>query len=196
MKPFIASELTNGEKTILNPGRILPPPIDPEQSAECLLKIREIFNRHSIPFWLVGGTLLGAIRDGGFIPWDKDIDLAMYDRDAPLLMPAIREMEEFGLKVVRTNNIDNTFQVKRNMICIAFANNRRYRERMWRWWRFYEPFDAYSELIPYQFLGEEFLIPSKYEQYLEIHYGLWGDWRVPNRKCKHAKLFRIPRKDL
>jgi phosphorylcholine metabolism protein LicD len=196
MKPFIAKALTNGEKTILTHGRILPPPIDPVQSAEYLLKVKEIFDKHGIRFWLVGGTLLGAVREGGFIPWDKDIDLAIYEEDAPRLLAPIREMEEFGLNVIRTNNIDNSFTVKKNLICIAFANNRRYRQKMWRWWRFYEPFDAYSLLVSHDFLGEKFLIPALYEQYLEVHYGPWGDWRTPNQKCKHAKLFRIPRKDL
>jgi phosphorylcholine metabolism protein LicD len=191
-KPFIAKALTNGKKSILKHGRILPPPIDPEQSTECLLKVKEIFDRHDIRFWLVGGTLLGAVRDGGFIPWDKDIDLAIYEEDAPRLLPPIKELEDFGLKVIRTNNIDNTFQVKKNMICIAFANNRRYRQKMWRWWRFYEPFDVYSELTTCQFLDTEFLIPSKYEQYLKVHY---GDWQTPDPKGR-PRLFRIPRKYL
>ena len=196
MKPYIAEWLTNGEKSILTPGRILPPPIGPVEAKECLLKVKDIFDKHGITFWLVGGTLLGAVRDGGFIPWDKDIDLAIYADDAPKLKQPILEMQQFGLEVIRTNNIDNSFTVRRNMICIAFANNRRYRKIMWRWWRFYEPFDAYTELMPWPFLDTEFLIPAKYEQYLKVHYGPWGDWRLPNNKCKHAKLFRIPRKDL
>jgi lipopolysaccharide cholinephosphotransferase len=43
-----------------------------------LLKIfDEICARHDLTYWLCGGTLLGAVRHGGFIPWDDDVDVEM-----------------------------------------------------------------------------------------------------------------------
>ncbi len=62
---------------------------------EILLQFSRLCQRHGLTYYLCGGTLLGAIRHKGFIPWDDDIDVMMPTEDylkfielAPRTLPA------------------------------------------------------------------------------------------------------------
>jgi len=42
-----------------------------------LEQVDAVCQKHKLDYWLEGGTLLGAIRHQGFIPWDDDLDISM-----------------------------------------------------------------------------------------------------------------------
>ena len=46
-----------------------------------LLSIDKVCREHNITYYISDGTMLGAIRHGGFIPWDDDADIAMPRED-------------------------------------------------------------------------------------------------------------------
>lgn len=48
-----------------------------EKILEVMKYIDEVCRRHNIVYFIMGGTALGAIRHGGFIPWDDDLDIFM-----------------------------------------------------------------------------------------------------------------------
>ena len=52
-----------------------------ETELEILIKFDEVCRESGLEYFLDAGTLLGAVRHGGFIPWDDDIDVGMPRRD-------------------------------------------------------------------------------------------------------------------
>ncbi|MBR1457641.1 MAG: LicD family protein [Oscillospiraceae bacterium] len=48
---------------------------------ELLVELDRIAKKHDIPYRIIAGTMLGAVRHGGFIPWDDDADVAMLRED-------------------------------------------------------------------------------------------------------------------
>lgn len=44
---------------------------------EMLVEVDRICKKHKIHYNIIAGTLLGAVRHGGYIPWDDDADVAM-----------------------------------------------------------------------------------------------------------------------
>ncbi len=66
---------------------------------EILLMLRDFCAEHDISWFLDGGTLLGALRHGGFIPWDDDADVGMlredYDRFTKLAKEGLPEGYSF-----------------------------------------------------------------------------------------------------
>ena len=67
-----------------------------------------ICTKHNIPYMLYGGTLLGAVRHGGFIPWDDDFDVALLRKDYKRLMEILpKELPDHI--ALQTNDTDKNY---------------------------------------------------------------------------------------
>ncbi len=99
-----------------------------------LLVVDDICKQHGIQWWLSSGTLLGAARHQGFIPWDDDMDIVMLRKDYKRLEKILCEMqsEEFVFHCMRTDvDYINTFGKFRKREGRIQTNNRRYNYYKW-----------------------------------------------------------------
>ena len=73
----------------------------------------KLCNKHNLSYWLDGGTLLGAYRHKGFIPWDDDIDLCMLRTEYKKMIPIAKEYFKNSDFIVRERaERCNNFQLR------------------------------------------------------------------------------------
>lgn len=86
-----------------------------EIQLECLELLKvfdDVCKTSNLEYWIDFGTLIGAIRHGGFVPWDNDIDVSMprqsFEKVADLLQERLKDTDY----QVRTAGYTNHFQIR------------------------------------------------------------------------------------
>jgi len=155
--------------------------MDKEKAKQVLFEIKDILDEAGLEFFLINGTLIGAIRDKNFPKRDEDIDLAakIYE-----LIPRIpRLCRTFRAHGFRTKTYTTPYAFERNLKMIkdsihtdlvCFDYNEKTNE-IFRAGRkgFSKVYDRkfIDNLQEVEFLGKKFLMPNYHEEYLTIDYG-------------------------
>ena len=158
------------------------PAMDPAVAGEIILEAKRILDGLGVAFYLRDGICLGAIREGGIIPWDDDIDFGttfgLHGFSEQMIEPIITAFQDAGF-YVRPDHFDTHVYLcllkNRHLLSLTFF--RPNRGHVWIYPGLALPLRLFDQLKEIEFLGETFHVPNPPEEYLELKYG--PDWRTP-----------------
>ena len=168
-----------------------------------LLKVKKVLDKEGVRFFLMFGTLLGAVRDKDLISYDKDIDLGIFYEDSCKLEKAVKALEKQGILLAGTKRrrpdtpIEKFVFFGKSIWGIEFATMYLIDDVYW----YIDSSDwRGAKLMPHKkewlhnlqeidFLGTKFLIPSRPEEVLKSFYG--SSWRIPSGETRTTAI--LPR---
>ena len=86
--------------------RKMPSSIIREYQLKILEYLKFICLKYNLEYFIIGGTLLGAVRHQGYIPWDDDIDVLMNIRDIMKLSEILKKDKRYKLISMFDDEID------------------------------------------------------------------------------------------
>lgn len=147
---------------------------------------RKICEENGFTYWCGGGTMLGAVRHKGFIPWDDDLDVFMPREDYEKLYniwESVADTKSYAL--VRTDKEHNYHHTAMNLVDLrtTYIPKHSIHEKD-------NKFGVYIDVIPFEGCPE-----SKLAQYIQIYhsvmYSVYNVQRLPDNQ---GALLRLPTK--
>ncbi|HOX31149.1 MAG TPA: LicD family protein [Spirochaetales bacterium] len=168
---------------------------DPRAALENMVIARDVLEAAGVAVFLNFGTLLGALREKGFIPHDDDVDMEIYERDEAAFLGCRAELEARGFSFVEKIEQMRLYTFRRNGEQIDFFVARERRTILGRRWdlegRSTVPARHLDSLEPLDFLGQRFMVPADPYGLVRNLYG--STWKVPiaNRPSRIGWGFRL-----
>lgn len=168
---------------------------------QMMYDMHQIFRNSGIKYWIIGGTLLGAVRHHGIIPWDDDLDVGIMNSDSKKLLSLTPLLKKcgysitkiwFGYKIFNTRDklVDGADYSFPNLDVFVYKkDNNRYiqakKQARDTWPKEWYPCKTIDSLKKYTFGDTVVNGPSEYEKYLDRMYG--KDWNeIAYRQYDHS----------
>lgn len=152
---------------------------------EGLILIKNILEKIGVTYYLSSGTLLGAVREKDFIPWDWDVQMYLTMENAYPLRDKITKSfinNSFIIHKFNDNNDSLKWDIRKNGI--IFELTAWYLKGKWRYRKKESMrvpaylFDGYYNI---NFKGINYRTLNPPEEYLKFCY---GDWKTPKRTSR------------
>lgn len=151
--------------------------MDLEVAKKNLSDFVEILDNAEIRHWLMMGTFLGAYRDHAIIPYDEDVDIAIYAEDLSVLLArpeiygAPEDFRKFAIQLFPRWVTFHRNGEQLDVYLFRLEGNKR------TWYKIKYDTDAFETYNETEFLGRKWRILNEPERWLEYTYG--KDWRTP-----------------
>ncbi len=137
----------------------------------------ELLVESGMHWWLMYGTLLGAVRDKDFIPWDCDTDIGLLKAERVKFIAFLKAAMAKGFYLIRSEANDELVSIERKGEYIDFYRWMEYKNKDYMEmcdWRIDKSF--FKEIETLDFQGHKCNVPFNYIKLLER---LYGDWKTP-----------------
>ena len=155
-----------------------------------IAELDRICKRYDIRYFAFGGTLLGAARHKGFVPWDDDVDISMlrpdYEKFKQVIAKEIRE--PYFVDAWHDYQIEGEEKISAPSLQIVKQNQRQQHPKWWPFWPMIKIKDSRTAFI-------------RYPDRPHVHQGIWIDIFPfdpvpPFADNKHAINFEIAKEML
>jgi hypothetical protein len=180
-------------RTARTPKTWTPAGFAPLAARQALTDFAHAMGRANLPWFVISGTFLGAVRDGGFLPHDTDIDIGVMsgDVDADDLARQLSVGGAFQtgpvdrLTVIgrdpegRGHRVQHPVSIKlahRDGVTIDVFLHHRDGATIWHASDLFRWDNTAFDLAPYVIDGLQVMGPADADRYLTENY---GNWRVP-----------------
>jgi hypothetical protein len=178
--------------------------MDFDRANQYLLDLKEVLDNAGVRFFLMFGTLLGAVRDEDFVEGDDDVDIGIFEEDMTVDKGEKyrTEIEKKGYGLYEGGTVDgvyNCFYIQKpgypcKVDTYAFRkkdDNYYVLKRVnGGVWGIKYPAKYFSKLAPIKFKGTDYLTPAPAEEFLEYMWGTW--WIAGNGQYGKQEFEEIP----